>query len=103
MISGRANDTAREVYRGTEQKAWERYMKLSFALRQGSVELHNSEGRVVFQALANHLFVTRFEDVQRQRRARKQYEIQREDGKKGHEVSNAESNLIRLYDTASSS
>jgi hypothetical protein len=42
--SGRKKDVARVVYSGTEEKARERYRKLSDALRQGWVELINSDG-----------------------------------------------------------
>lgn len=48
---------------------------------------HHSKLRVIRQALTNHFFVTRLEDVQRQRSARQQHDFKREQRKQGHEIS----------------
>ena len=44
--SGRSTDGSRIVYRGSEQKARQRYRGISVKLRQGSVELLNRDGSV---------------------------------------------------------
>ncbi len=55
------------------------------ALFQGA---DHAERRIICQTLANHLFVSWLENVQGQGSARKQNDVKREQGKKGHEVSN---------------
>ena len=52
----------------------------------GQTLLHradHAEQAILRQALANHLFIARFEDMQRQGRAGEQYDIQREQGNEG--------------------
>lgn len=54
---------------------------------------HHAEGRIVGDALPDHLFVLRFKDVQRQGSARKEHDVEREQGKKSHAISRANANL----------
>ena len=42
---------------------------------------NDAEWSLLAQAFANHFFITRLEDVQRQRRARKQHQVEREQRK----------------------
>jgi short-subunit dehydrogenase len=62
---------------------------------------HHPERRVVCPALANHLSVSRLENVQGQGSARKQYDVEREQGKQGQGISTSDARnraAFRLYD-----
>jgi short-subunit dehydrogenase len=62
---------------------------------------HDAERRIVCPTLTNHLFVSRLENVQGQGSARKQYDVEREQGKQGQGISTSDAGTeraFRLYD-----